>query len=456
MFGSIASNTVRFLPHGVCFSWQPGVLWLNVLSDAFIALAYFSIPITLVYFVRKRKDLQFNWIFICFAVFILACGTSHLVEIWNIWFPDYWLAGSVKALTALASIPTAFLLVKLVPTALLIPSPSALQGVNEQLMSEITERKQTEQTLQEKNLQLEIATLALKQSEERFRNSFETAAIGMALVGTDGSWLKVNRSLCDMLGMSENYLLSRTFQDITHPDDLDVDLHHVAELLEGKKDHYHMEKRYFHRDGHIIWINLSVSIVRDANRQPVHLVSQIEDITERKAREEKIKHLAYHDSLTGLPNRRIVIDRLSQAMLRAQRNQHPMAVFFIDMDHFKTINDTYGHDAGDGILSAISHELGSCIRKTDTLGRLGGDEFIIVLSDIKTMEDALLVASKIIEETQKPFLIQGHHIRIGLSIGIAMYKPDSNDTTDELLKKADIALYDVKASGRNGIRVYQA
>src|SRR6266404_8203183 len=119
-----------FMPHGHCYLWNPGVLWLHITSDALITLAYFSIPFTLVYFVRKRKDLEFNWIFICFAVFIIACGTTHLMEIWVIWHPTYWLSGSIKALTALASVPTAVLLVKLIPDALRLPSPSALQKVN--------------------------------------------------------------------------------------------------------------------------------------------------------------------------------------------------------------------------------------------------------------------------------------------------------------------------------------
>src|SRR5882724_11218857 len=120
-------SAADFMPHGMCYLWQPGVLWLNVVSDALITLAYFSIPFTLLYFVRKRADLQFNWMFVCFAVFIVACGTTHLLEILVVWHPAYWLAGGVKALTAFASVPTAILLVKLVPQALLLPSPRELE-----------------------------------------------------------------------------------------------------------------------------------------------------------------------------------------------------------------------------------------------------------------------------------------------------------------------------------------
>ena len=165
-----------FMPHGMCFQWRPDILTLHVIADSLIALAYFSIPFTLLYFVRRRKDLQFNWIFVCFAVFIIACGATHLVEIWTIWEPVYWLSGAVKAITALASVPTAFLLVRLVPTALRLPSPAALQHVNSNLELEIVERKRAEAEVRhsndlletrvaERTRELEVAYQALRQTQ---------------------------------------------------------------------------------------------------------------------------------------------------------------------------------------------------------------------------------------------------------------------------------------------------
>lgn len=150
------------MPHGHCYLWEPALLWLNVLSDALIAMAYFTIPLTLIAFVRRRKDLQFHWMFLCFAVFILACGTSHLLEIWTIWFPDYWLAGAIKAITAMASIPTAFLLMKLLPFALALPSPAALAASNEQLRLEIEDRIRAESMLSRKNEELSSLNEELK------------------------------------------------------------------------------------------------------------------------------------------------------------------------------------------------------------------------------------------------------------------------------------------------------
>ena len=142
--------------------WEPILLWLHVGSDALIAIAYCTIPVTLIYFVRRRKDLQFNWMFVCFAVFILACGASHVMEIWTVWYPSYWLAGAIKAVTAMASIPTAILLMKLIPFALALPSPAALAASNEQLRLEIDERVRMQEMLSQKNLELSALNEELK------------------------------------------------------------------------------------------------------------------------------------------------------------------------------------------------------------------------------------------------------------------------------------------------------
>jgi signal transduction histidine kinase len=143
-----------FMPHGMCYLWRPNVLALHLASDALITLAYFSIPFTLVYFVRKRRDMKFQWMFVCFAIFIVACGATHAMEIWVVWHPTYWLSGGIKAITALASVPTAILLIKLVPQALRLPSPSILEAANAALHSEIIERTQAEKEVGRKQLEL--------------------------------------------------------------------------------------------------------------------------------------------------------------------------------------------------------------------------------------------------------------------------------------------------------------
>src|SRR5882757_2337459 len=138
-----------FMPHGYCYLWKPGLVWLHVVSDALIALAYFSIPIALIYFIRKRRDLPFNWMFLCFGTFIMACGTTHAMEVWTLWHGTYWLSGAIKAVTAMASVPTAILLLYLVPHAVALPSPQAMR-------LEIAERKSAERALNLVKEQLEL------------------------------------------------------------------------------------------------------------------------------------------------------------------------------------------------------------------------------------------------------------------------------------------------------------
>ena len=147
-------STDGFMPHGMCYMWNPAVIWLHVVSDALIALAYYSIPLTLIYFVRKRKDLAFDWMFVCFAIFIVACGTTHVMEILNIWHPTYWLSGLIKAVTAATSIVTAILLVQLVPQAIALPSPEQLRKSNLALQNEIHERKQAAERIDSLNREL--------------------------------------------------------------------------------------------------------------------------------------------------------------------------------------------------------------------------------------------------------------------------------------------------------------
>lgn len=328
---------------------------------------------------------------------------------------------------------------------------------NKQIFNELKGRTD-ELNLTLENLRITADSLftnqqALEISERQFRTSFETAAIGMALVGIDGNWLKVNQSLCHILGYSRNELLKLTFQNITHPDDLELDLNHVKELLGGICNHYQIEKRYFNKKGHIVWANLSVSIVRDDKGNPIHFVAQIEDITLKKSYQDEMNYHAQFDSLTGLPNRRTLMERMEHARLRAKLNSHYMVVLFIDIDYFKSINDTYGHDFGDMVLLEVSQNLSSCLRVTNTLGRLGGDEFVVILSDINTKNDVENILQKIVSRFSEPLTLNSINIKVSLSIGATIYNTEKDQSITELLKSADIALYEVKARGRNGFQI---
>jgi signal transduction histidine kinase/ActR/RegA family two-component response regulator len=187
-------SSTGFMPHGMCYQWQPGILALHVISDSLIALAYLSIPFTLLYFVRRRKDLQFNWIFVCFAVFIIACGMTHVMEIVTVWEPVYWVSGTVKAVTALASVPTAIMLARLIPTALRLPSPAALQHANSLLELEITERKRAEAEVRhandlletrvaERTRELEVAYRTLRQTQQASMQQERLRALGRMASG---------------------------------------------------------------------------------------------------------------------------------------------------------------------------------------------------------------------------------------------------------------------------------
>lgn len=300
------------------------------------------------------------------------------------------------------------------------------------------------------------AEISLRQSEERFRNAFDTAAIGMALVSIEGRWLEVNDALCEMLGYQQKELLHLTFMDITHPDDLDLDQQYVNKLIRRELDSYQMEKRYFHNNGQIIDVMLSVSVVHDADGNVAHFICQIDDITDRKNEHDRIRTLAFHDSLTGLPNRRLFDERINHALLSARRYKHKLALMFIDVDHFKHINDNYGHDVGDAVIKAVGDKMQGVLRASDTLARFGGDEFVVLLDDVPSSEVALKVAENLRQTFTDMLQLESSALRITLSIGVAIWTPEQVDTAFTLMKKADMALYEVKANGRDGVGLYQS
>jgi diguanylate cyclase (GGDEF)-like protein/PAS domain S-box-containing protein len=433
----------------------------------------------------------------------------------------------------------------------------------------ITERKEAEE--------------ALKESEQRFKRSFRDAAIGMALVGTDGRFLQVNRSLCEIVGYREEDLLGKTFQDITHPDDLEADVEQLRRTLAGEIETYQMEKRYLHKNGHVVWILLSVSLVHDEEVEPLYFISQIQDITERKRAEERLRqtearyrtlvermpavtyiqeigspdsamymspqietltgyspeeckdpdlrwllvhpddrewmqaedertgepgevftteyrvlhrdgrtvwvhnesvlveeeesgsrywqgfmvditerkraeerlqYQAHHDLLTDLPNRQLFLNRLEQALRRTRRRLgRKVAVLFMDLDNFKVVNDSLGHEVGDLLLVKVGERLRRCLRPEDTLARFGGDEFAMLLENVQSPKDAVRIAERIIEELRHPFILEGRELVLRASVGIALGQ-DRTKGSEDLLKEADTAMYRAKADSV-GYRVFE-
>ena len=294
----------------------------------------------------------------------------------------------------------------------------------------------------------------LRESEARFRSALEYAPVGIVVASIDGRFVEVNQSFCKLLGYTREVLLHRTFIDITHPDDRATTHERAQQLLNGEISFSQLEKLCLRKDGLAVWVQVTVSLLRDSSGAPLNFVGQIENITERKRCQDEIRQLAYYDVLTNLPNRRLLLDRLNQALAQAQRHQRSLAVMFLDLDHFKEINDTLGHDAGDELLKVVAERLSLCVRGGDTVSRHGGDEFVIILSEIALQQDVALVAEKILEVLNEPVTIQRHKLKITTSIGIVVYTVEDEDDAVSLMKKADIAMYQAKAAGRNGFRFY--
>ena len=290
------------------------------------------------------------------------------------------------------------------------------------------------------------AARELRDAEERFRNAFDQAPIGKALVSPDGRFTRVNTALCGILGYSEGELLETTFQTLTHPEDLDVDLDDMRSMLAGERESYSIEKRYRHADGHYIWTLMSVSLVRDEAGAPLYCVSQIQDISEQKQINERLTELTLHDPLTGLANRVLFADRLAHAVERSRRARERVAVLFIDFDRFKRVNDSLGHAAGDELLRHAAERMRSAVRPADTIARIGGDEFTVLCEDLGSVNDAAWVADRLSDTLERPFELLGSEMRIGVSIGIAV--ADRYDTAETVLAKADAAMYRVKNDRR--------
>jgi diguanylate cyclase (GGDEF)-like protein/PAS domain S-box-containing protein len=424
----------------------------------------------------------------------------------------------------------------------------------------------------------------LRESEQRFYGAFQHAAIGMALVAPDSHMLRVNGALCQMLGYSEQELLAMSFIDLTHEDDLDASRELAAELAEGGRETYQLEKRYIHRDGHIVHVLACVSLVRGVDGAPQHAVAQIQDISQRKAYEEalfrerelaevtlrsigdavittdmqhrvtslnpiaeamtgwshseavgkpmsevfklidrrtreplhnplldaiardaivelkgdtvllhrngfetpiedsaasihdhagsviggvlvfhdvsetralalKMAHLAQHDTLTGLPNRSLLQSRLEQVLAAAQRRQDQAALLHIDIDHFKQINDTFGHDAGDGMLRTFAAHLRSHLRNEDTVSRVGSDEFVVLLSHVDGRIGASQTCEKLMRGWQASSASRIGELSVDFSVGISVYPDDAHDA-ESMLRNADVAMYEVKMQGRGGYRFF--
>jgi diguanylate cyclase (GGDEF)-like protein len=218
---------------------------------------------------------------------------------------------------------------------------------------------------------------------------------------------------------------------------------------------YQVDHRVVRADGALRWVHERAEVVRDAAGKPARLVGVVQDITARKEAEEQLLHLAHYDKLTELPNRTLFHDRLLQSLAHSRHAGRAAAVIFVDLDHFKLINDTLGHPAGDQLLKQVAHRLQEALRTGDTVGRLGGDEFAVVLSDMFAASDADVVAQKLMSALAQPFILDGREVFVNASAGITLFPTDSEDP-DTLLKYADAAMYRAKELGRGNYQFYRS
>lgn len=671
-FNEFLAASSSFMPHGACYLWLPSILWLHVISDVLIVLAYSSIPFALLYFVYKRKDLAYRWVFVLFGAFILLCGTTHLMSIWTIWHPDYWLEGLIKLATALVSMATAILIWPLMPKVLKLPSTRALEAseaymraifnatpdamlisdadgkitmVNHQceLMLGYTAAELVGQTIEilvperfrahhvllrqqfmvspftrmmgsgrivmalkkdgsEFDVEISLSPIeteqgrffasalrditerkkmedALRTSEERFRLMANTSPAMIWITDAVGQTTFVNETWLKFTGLTlERAITQAGWLELIHPEDksgvlsayyknvsahmsivteyrmrreqgdwrwildqgvplydengefcgyvgsaiditdrkqAEADFRIAATAFESQeamvitdanavilrvnktfidstgysaeeavgrkisilKSGRHDERFYTEmwecldrtgtwqgevwdkrKNGEIYPKWLTITAVKDEKGDVTHYVGTHIDISDRKAAEEEIKNLAFYDPLTRLPNRRLLRDRLHQALANHARKQMFGALLFIDLDNFKTLNDTLGHDKGDCLLQQVANRLTASVRECDTVARLGGDEFVLMLKELgqKSAEAAIqaeIIGEKILAALNQTYRFDGYEHHSTPSIGATLFC-DQETTIDELLKQADIAMYQAKAAGRNTMRFF--
>jgi len=278
-------------------------------------------------------------------------------------------------------------------------------------------------------------------SVDRFEATFQYAPVGIAHVAPDGSFIDVNPRFVEITGHSREALLEHGFQRITHPDDLDSDLANVDSLLVGDRDRYTMEKRYVRPDGSLVWVMLTVALIRDAQRRPDFFVSVIEDVSEvKRARAE-----ATRDPLTGLLNRRGFQQRFDQERMRCRETGLEMALAYVDLDNFKQLNDAHGHAAGDRFLVEAARALAGQLRPGDRLARFGGDEMVLLMPRTSATERDAIVA-RLRDALDMVEVAPGWSL--GGSIGAISIAPDDPRPDQELIAAADDAMYQEKRRRR--------
>jgi diguanylate cyclase (GGDEF)-like protein/PAS domain S-box-containing protein len=321
------------------------------------------------------------------------------------------------------------------------------------LTRDITERKQAED--------------ALRESEERFRRIFDEGPVGLGIESPDRTIIAANKVLCELLGYTEQELVGQSATDITYEEDREKSKELLGQLFADGAPVVRLEKRYIRKDGTILWANTSISAIHGQDGNILYGLAIIEDLTEGRKAAEKIRLLAYYDSLTGLPNRTFYKELLNKVIGHARRRKEIFALIYIGLDNFKRINDTLGYGIGDLLLKTVADRLANALRKSDyvarsdeheienIVSRAGGDEFIILAHDTKQSHNAAQTSRRLLEELSAPYDLNGKEVFITVSIGIALY-PDDGTDADDLLKNAEKSMRHTKNEGKNNFHFYSS
>jgi diguanylate cyclase (GGDEF)-like protein/PAS domain S-box-containing protein len=289
------------------------------------------------------------------------------------------------------------------------------------------------------------AERALAASEARLRAMFTQAAVGIGIGDLEGNITEANPALLRMFGYTLEELTSLNVRSMVHPGDAASIRKVYEELVRGERDHFRMEKRFHRSDGEEIWTHLTVSLVRDETGAPAYQVAVVEDVSERRRLQARLEYQAYHDPLTGLPNRAMVSDRLARVFAEPTADRR-VGLCYLDLDGFKVINDSLGHDVGDQLLIAVASRLTSCCGPEQLVARMGGDEFVIIVED-STQEDVIALADEVLAKVARPIPIDDHKLTVTASIGI-VERPVADTNHADLIRAVDITLYRAKARGK--------
>jgi diguanylate cyclase (GGDEF)-like protein/PAS domain S-box-containing protein len=294
----------------------------------------------------------------------------------------------------------------------------------------------------------------LEKREQRFRALVEKSWSGVALIDADLAFTYSGSSTDRLLGYAEKDLLTTSFLSYVHPRDRQAARETFVDLTATANCETQTELRFLHKNGTWVWLEVfAQNLLHESSVGAI--VLNYRDITQRKATEKQLEYQAYYDALTGLPNRLLFRDRIINAIAQARRHRRGIAIMYLDLDHFKLVNDGLGHSVGDALLSEVAVRLQGSIRASDTISRLGGDEFTILLNDTNSSEAVFNIASKILASLSRPFRVSGHELFVSTSIGISLF-PNDGDDAETLLKCADSAMYRAKELGRNQAQLFTA